>query len=73
MMADCPACGEECSVEYVDPPARYGDPDPTVCECAECGARFEVEADGDFDGDKWCDTSQPGRMIGAAFEDGGQR
>lgn len=62
MIADCPVCDEERSVEYdlhpLDP--LWG----RTCRCSECGARFAVEEDGEArdDGSLW-DCSVPGKRI----------
>ena len=60
MIEKCPKCGAEDAVYYEnDVP---GEPPPTTCKCDECGARFEVEADGEYD-DGWKDCSSPGKEI----------
>lgn len=57
MMAKCRKCGWEDTVEYEDDFTRR------TCRCFECGARYEVDADYDNDGDGWRDGSWPGREI----------
>lgn len=72
-MRDCPACGAEETVEYAylakpDLPegriARRFWPEPDCFECEECGARFEIDADADFNGERFVDCSTPGKRIG---------
>lgn len=58
MYQDCPACGEDdCTFDYVE------GTDKRVCECEVCKARFEVDPDYDWNGDRWTDCSTPGRRI----------
>jgi len=57
MLADCPKCAAEMAVEYEDEQTMQ------TCRCAECGARFEVEADADFNGDHFVDCSTPGKEL----------
>jgi hypothetical protein len=56
MIADCPKCGAECSVDYIL--ARRD-----LCDCAECGTMFEVNGDADWAGDHWQDLSTPGKEV----------
>ena len=55
MNAPCPRCptGE----------LDYEDATQLTCACPECGARFWVDAEGDFNGDHWQDVSGPGEEI----------
>ena len=62
MNHDCAACGAAESVEYVYAIRYVYDP-PTHFECTECGARFEIEEEGDFDGETFHDCSTPGALI----------
>lgn len=55
MMEHCDACGADDAVDYEDD-SRH------TCRCDECGARFEVEADGEWD-DGMRDCSYPGKHI----------
>ena len=53
MQANCPKC-----------PIGVCDYDSaTTCKCDECGARFEVDPDGDWTGDHYQDTSSAGQEI----------
>lgn len=62
MCADCEVCGGKGTVGYAEGwEPDHGD--PPYCACEDCGARFEVEVDADYDGEKWVDGSSPGKRI----------
>ncbi len=56
---DCPACSAEESVQ------QDGHLSET-CTCEDCGARFEIDADADFNGDHFVDCSTVGKQIEGA-------
>ena len=60
MSADCPGCGADDAVHYPD---GCNAATATYCECEDCGARFEIDADADYDREAWHDCSTPGKRI----------
>ena len=79
MMAPCEVCGWDDTVEYIYPKPGdrdydrlYNNPRSNFCECIECGARYEIETDGDYD-DGWRDTSQPGDRIPGPLKENFER
>lgn len=55
IMQPCPACKLEDAVNEDGPLSE-------TCTCEECGARFEIDADADYD-DGWKDCSTVGKRI----------
>lgn len=59
---DCPACGASDAVEEEWDDVEGYDL-PATCKCDECGARFEIDPDADFDGEDFRDCSTVGDRI----------
>lgn len=55
MFANCPACGLD--AVHDDGPFKY------TCTCEECGAKFTLDCDADFDGENFTDASSVGDPI----------
>lgn len=59
---DCPGCDEH-EVEYETAAGRPYYSDPVCFRCPGCGRAYEIEGDGDFDGERFVDCSTPGNEI----------
>jgi len=60
MIHDCPKC-DTGELDYDIDPTPWDE--PTCFVCGDCGARFEIDADADYNGDHYVDTSGPGEEI----------
>ena len=62
ILQSCPRCYMPDSVEE-DPSKDGGWTLADTCTCAECGARFEIDADADYDGESYRDCSTVGKPL----------